>query len=396
MHRTSARPTSLPAPPAAAAGGAEGPVRVCVVAPSLDILGGQAVQAARLLEALRGAPGVEAELLPVNPRLPGALRGLQRVKYLRTLVTQPAYLATLAARLGRCDVVHAFSASYLSFVLAPTPAVLLARALGKPVIVNYRSGEAEDHLRRWPSARATLRLADEVVVPSGYLVEVFARFGIAAREIANGVDGERFRFRPRWPVRPVFLANRNLEPMYDVATVLRAFARIRARHPDARLTVAGDGSERGRLEALAAELGVGDVRFAGRVAPEAMPALYEEAELYLNASLIDNFPGSILEAFAAGTPVVTTDAGGIPHLVDHGRTGMMVPAGDDRALADAALRLLDEPALAASVAASARAEARDRYGWAAVRDRWAGLYRALARGEAVESPAASPATAVAG
>jgi glycosyltransferase involved in cell wall biosynthesis len=372
-------------------------VRVCLVAPSMDILGGQAVQAARLLDVLREAPGVEAGFLAVNPRLPGRLGALQRIKYVRTLVTQPAYLASLAARLRRYDVVHAFSASYLSFVLAPTPAVLMARMLGKPVIVNYRSGEAEDHLRRWPSARATLRLAREVVVPSAYLVEVFGRFGIAAREIANGVDAARFRFRPRRPLRPVFLANRNLEPMYGVETVLRAFARVQVRHPDARLTVAGDGSERARLEALAGALGLRGVRFVGRVPPERMPELYDAADLYLNASRIDNFPGSILEAFAAGTPVVTTRAGGIPHLVEHGRTGMMVPVDDPAALADAALALLDRPERAAALAARARAEAVGHYGWEGVRDRWAALYRTLA-GVGVREPAAppTPSAAVAG
>jgi glycosyltransferase involved in cell wall biosynthesis len=125
-----------------------------------------------------------------------------------------------------------------------------------------------------------------------------------------------------------------------------------------------------------------------------MPRLYDGADLYLNASRIDNFPGSILEAFASGTPVVTTDAGGIPHLVAHGRTGMLAPVGDDAALADAALRLLDDPELAAGIAERARAEAVGRYGWAAVRDRWAALYRTLAGREAAE-PAPPPVPPVA-
>jgi glycosyltransferase involved in cell wall biosynthesis len=368
-----------PVPAALQGRTAERPVRVALVAPSTDILGGQAVQAARLMANLREAPGVEVDFIPVNPRLPGALGAAQRVKYARTLVTQPAYLASLAARLRRCDVVHAFSASYLSFVLAPTPALLVAKAYGKRVIINYRSGEADDHLRRWRTAAPTLRMADEVVVPSDYLVGVFRRFGVAARAIPNVVELERFRPRPRTPLRPVFLANRNLEPLYNVACVLRAFARIQARYPEASLVVAGDGSQRDALRDQASSGGLRNVRFVGRVAPEQMHRLYDEADVYLNASDIDNAPGSILEAFASGVPVVTTDAGGIPFLVAHGRTGMMVERGDDAALAAAAFRLLEEPALAAEIAARAGDECRARYHWAAVRDQWLGLYRALAR-----------------
>ena len=354
------------------------PVRVCMVGPSTDILGGQAVQAERLLTRLREMPGVEISFLPINPRMPGVLRRLQRIKYVRTLVTEAAYVGALAACLRGYDVVHVFSASYFSFVLAPTPAILLAKMYGKKVVLNYRSGEAEDHLQRWRTAVPTIRLADEVVVPSGYLVDVFAKFGVRARSIFNIVDFERFRFRERRPLRPVFLANRNLEPLYDVATVLRAFALIQQQLPDARLTIAGDGSERAALERLAAELGLRNSEFVGRIAPEEMSRWYDQADVYLNSSVIDNMPGSIIEAFASGLPVVTTDAGGIPYIVEQDRTGLLVPRGDHRALAQSALRLFHEPDLAAGIIARAREECQTHYSWEAVGDEWVRLYRHLA------------------
>ena len=83
-------------------------VRVLLVGPSLDILGGQAVQAARLLAHLRDLPGLEVGFLAVNPRLPGPLRLLQRVKYLRTVATSLAYVVSLLREVPRWDVVHAF------------------------------------------------------------------------------------------------------------------------------------------------------------------------------------------------------------------------------------------------------------------------------------------------
>ena len=229
-------------------------VRVLMVAPSLDILGGQAVQAHRLLTRLCEEASLEVSFLPINPGLPGPLGCLQRIKYVRTVTTSLLYCATLLARVRACDVVHVFSASYFSFLLATTPAILIGKLYGRRVLLNYRSGEAEDHLQRWRrTALPTIRRVDAIVVPSGYLVDVFARFGLQARAIANIVDTERFQFRERRPLRPVFLSNRNFEPLYNVACILRAFALIQRHFPEARLMVVGDGSpEPGSRVGLAA------------------------------------------------------------------------------------------------------------------------------------------------
>lgn len=360
-----------------------GSIRVCLVAPSLDILGGQAVQASRLFRSLQNVPSVAVDVLPINPRLPGVFRLLQRVRYLRTVVTSVRYAWTLITRLAKYDIVHVFSASYFSFLLAPTPALLVGRWYGKRVVLNYRSGEAEDHLRRWGrSVLAILRRADVLVVPSGYLVEVFSRVGLGARVVGNIVDLQQFAFRERKSLRPIFLSNRNLEVHYNVACVLRAFARIQRRRPEARLIVAGDGSQRGALLRLASELGLHNVEFVGRVTPARMPALYDTADVYLNAPDLDNMPASILEAFASGLPVVTTDAGGIPHIVRHDDTGLMVPRGDHEALAAAALRLLDDPVGAYRMTRRAREECR-RYAPEVVAADWVRLYQGLMRqGEA--------------
>jgi len=350
------------------------PLRVLMVAPSLDMLGGQAVQAARLLERWSEDPALEVTLLPINPRLPGSLRKLQTIKYIRTIVTSLYYCATLLARVGRYDVIHIFSASYLSFVLAPTPAILVAKLYGKKTLLNYRSGEAKDHLERWRrTALPIIRLVDTIVAPSAYLVDVFAHFGLQARWIFNFVQTDRFRFRERRPLRPIFLSNRNFEPLYNVACVLRAFALIQKDFPEACLTLVGDGSQRAELENLAQELRLRNTQFIGIVAPEKMPELYDAADIYLNGSDIDNMPGSIIESYASGLPVVTTDAGGIPYILTDQDTGLMVPRGDHQAMAACAIRLLEDQALAFAIIGRARAECQ-KYSWPAVRGEWLKLY----------------------
>lgn len=381
------------------------PIRVCIVAPTTEILGGQAVQAHRLRLRLESAEELDVRLLPVNPRLRRPFRWMQKVKYLRTLVTEARYLWTLWFALRKADVAHIFSASYLSFLLAPTPALLVARFLGRRTILNYRSGEADDHLRRWNrTAPPVVGLADRIIVGSGYLLRVFARHGFEADAIPNIVDVERYSYRERHPLRPVFLANRNFEAHYNVGDVLRAFAMVKAEYPDARLIVAGDGPQRGELLRLRQELELSDAEFLGQVAPEEMPGLYDQVDLYINASLIDNMPTSLIEAFAAGTPVVTSGAGGIPMIIDHERTGLMVPPKDHEALGRAALRLLRDPDLALRMARAARAECERKYTWQIVREQWMDAYRELVlgglagsgghpAGDLSAAPAAAPAAA---
>jgi glycosyltransferase involved in cell wall biosynthesis len=348
-------------------------VKVLIVAPSLRILGGQAIQAQRLLERLRGEPELEVDFLAVDPELPPPFDVCERIKYVRTVTRSVVYWAQLLLRTPRYDALHIFSASYWSFLLAPVPAVLAGRLYGKRTILNYRSGEADDHLANWRSATFFSRMFRSVIVPSDYLVGVFARYGIHAEAIPNIVD-ESFRFRARERLRPHVLANRNLEPMYNVECVIRAFALVAARYPEARLDIVGDGAERARLEALARDLGLTGVVFHGRVPIAAMPGFYDRADLYVNAPDIDNMPSSILEAQTCGLPVATTDAGGIPCVVDSGRTGLMVPRGDHQALAACLLRYLEEPAFAQQIIGQARAAA-SAYRWSEVREQWVAAYR---------------------
>jgi glycosyltransferase involved in cell wall biosynthesis len=355
------------------------PLRVLLVGPSLRYLGGQAVQLQRLRRALAETPEVALGFQPVDPPLPRALAALDRVRFVRTLARSLVYAGQLFRTVPRSDVVHAFSASYWSFVVAPLPAMLVGRLFGKRVVLNYHSGEAEDHLVRWRGfLHLALRLPHRIVVPSEWLVTVFRRFGVAAESAPNFVELERLPYRRRAAPRPRFLVNRSHEPMYRVGDVLEAVAILQQEWPDAALIVVGQGSQTAALQRQAQTLRLRNVRFAGPAAPEVMGAYYDEADIFLNASSIDNVPLSILEAFAAGLPVVTSDAGGIPHVVTHERTGLLVPVGDPTALAAAARRLLCEPTLADRVASAARAEAIARYSAPAARERWLAYYRSVA------------------
>lgn len=363
-------------------------LNIAIVAPSMGILGGQAVQASRLLRSWREDPDVHAWLVPINPTPPRPFRWTGNVKYLRTVATQLTYWPLLIKELRKADVVHVFSASYFSFLLAPLPAVCIAKLFGKPVVMNYRSGEAPDHLGRSGIARATLRHVDQNAVPSRFLHDVFASFGIRSEIIPNIVDVERFGFRRRERLRPLILSTRNFETLYNLPCTLRAFRLVQDRFPDAQLTLVGAGSQDDALRRLVRELRLEHVTFAGRVPPDDIWRYYADADLYLQTPNIDNMPASVLEAFASGCPVVATSAGGVPAILTHDLHGLLVPCDDHHAAAGAILRLLEDPALARRLADAARGTCA-RYQWSSVRAQWVALYRRLARPQALG--AATPA-----
>jgi glycosyltransferase involved in cell wall biosynthesis len=152
---------------------------------------------------------------------------------------------------------------------------------------------------------------------------------------------------------------------------------VLAQHPDAQLVVAGSGPLRAELEQLAAGLGIAaSVRFTGRVDNAEMGALYRGADLMLNPSTVDNTPNSVLEALASGVAVVSTDVGGVPFLVEDGKTALLVPPGSPQAMADAMLRLAASPELASRLKA-AGLQYVQQYAWPGVRPRLLDVYRAV-------------------
>jgi glycosyltransferase involved in cell wall biosynthesis len=351
-------------------------LKVAVVAPSLRILGGQAVQADRLLNAWRGDPDVDAWLVPVNPLPAGLLRAATRIKYVRTIVTELTYFPLLLRELSRADVVHVFSASYASFLLAPLPAVLAARALGKPVVLNYRSGEAPDHLSRSAIARRILAAVELNIVPSRFLVDVFASFGIPAEVIPNIVDLDRFSFRERDPLRPRLVSTRNFDALYNVACTLRAFRLVQDRWPEATLTLVGAGPQEPSLRQLADELNLRRLEFVGRVPPDRIASYYADNDIYVQTPNIDNMPTSVIEAFASGLPVVSTEAGGIPAILTHGVHGLLSPLDDHRAIAGNVITLLEQQHYARQLATAALSTC-SACTWSSVRDRWLLAYRSV-------------------
>ena len=358
-------------------------LKVALVGPLPPPSGGMANQTRQLGELLANE-GAAVTIVQVNAPYPGNV--VERVPVLRALVRLFPYVTRLFRVIGTADIVHVMANSGWSWHLFAAPAILVARWRGVPSVVNYRGGEAARFLAGSHAlVRFVLRRSSALVVPSRYLHDVFSTYRIRSDIVPNIIDLERFRPRtePRSRKAPHILVPRNLEPIYDVATALHALQIVRGALPQVRMTVAGSGPERDRLERLASELGVADaVEFCGRVERDVMASLYRDADVVVNPSLVDNMPNSVLEALATGVPVVSTNVGGIPYIVRDGATGVLVPPGAPRELAAAVRRVLEDAALATELCQNGLREVR-QYGWSQVRDQWARVYGSALAGSRI-------------
>lgn len=179
------------------------------------------------------------------------------------------------------------------------------------------------------------------------------------------------RFRPRAPGERVYAAVTvaALIGRKRVHDLIEAAALLRARHPEARYAVAGDGPLRTALEGLAQARGVGDrFDFLGHVGP--VEDVYADARVFVLPSEAEGLPIGILDAMAAGLPVVATDVGEIATVIRPGENGALFAVGDAASLADRLDEILSRPEVAERMGARARADAEAEFSVAAVADRY--------------------------
>jgi len=353
---------------------------VLMVGPLPPPAGGMANQT-RQLAALLREDGVDVRVVRTNA--PYAPAWVARVPGVRALFRLVPYLARLWQQTGQAEIVHVMANSGWAWFLFAAPAIHIAALRKVPVLVNYRGGLAEEFLAK-SSRRVlpTLRRAGAVVVPSNFLREIFGRHDLDTVVIPNIIDHRVFAPAGsqggEGSAGPHVVVSRALEAIYGIDTALNALALAAGELPGLRISIAGTGPDRQTLEALAARLGIADrVRFTGRLEVAEMAALYHSASLVLNPSRADNMPNSVLEALACGVPVVSTNVGGVPYMVEHGRTAWLVPPDEPAVMARGVVTVLTDHELGARLRSEGLALAR-QCGWPEVRQRWLSTYHELA------------------
>lgn len=341
--------------------------RILLIGPKVPPYGGMALQA-RLMQELMNSEGISAEFLASNLPFPERLHFFERLRGARPFLRSAVFCWELWKKLERAEVVHILACSWLYFFVIVGPAVSISRLRRKRVILNYRGGQADQFLRWFCHlSKPFFRVAHVVTAPSEFLVEVIGRrIGVPVQIVPNIVDFTRFRYRERKPLRPKMIVTRHLEKLYDIESIVRAFAEVQRRYPEASLVIAGTGKEEQHLRNLVSTLTLKNVSFLGYVPQRELPALYDECDILLNASRADNFPGSLVEAAAAGLVVISTCVGGIPHIFENGKSALLVQPGDWLGLASAVMRVLEDSEFASRLTKEALQQCR-RYDWKNVR-----------------------------
>lgn len=255
----------------------------------------------------------------------------------------------------------------------------LGRLFGHRIVMHLHGGAFPDFMARYPRwTRRVLGRADAFVTPSKFLARAVAGQGFQAQIIPNAIELSSYPFRHRSSVRPRLFWMRSFHSIYNPLMAVRVLQRVRAFAPGATLVMAGqDKGMQDEVYAQGRQCSLnGALRLPGFLDMKAKWREGAAADIYLNTNQVDNTPVAVLEACAMGLPVVTTNVGGIPDLLTHEETGLLVPDNDDEAMAAAIKRLIDTPSLAARLSANGRRLAGG-CSWEKVRPQWQQLFAGL-------------------
>jgi glycosyltransferase involved in cell wall biosynthesis len=300
------------------------------------------------------APATEAYVVHwASRRLPAGIRHARAVDLIRTCAARSDVVYS-TGMLGRTALGARLAGRPFVVKLTQDPAFerALRRGLFQGDPVEFQSSEAA---RIWRTARdLELRRAAHVICPSSFLANIVRGWGVPEDRVSVLPN-------PIPPLPPLPERSRNERPLLAFAGRLTAPKALAvaleavAQCPDVELRLAGDGEERSALEARARELSLdGRVVFLGPLPRSDVLALFRRADAALLSSAWENFPHTLVEALAVGTPAIATAVGGVPEIVTEGENGLLVRPGDPEALAGAIQRFCDDPALRSRLQAGAR------------------------------------------
>jgi L-malate glycosyltransferase len=233
----------------------------------------------------------------------------------------------------------------------------LGKRLGLRIVMMLHGGSMPDFMRKFPQwSVAVLGRADTIITPSIYLSNAITPYGFKSRVIPNLLELEKYPYRHREKVAPSLLWMRTFYPYYNPNLAVETLALIRAKYPQASLTMAGQ--DKGMLENVrlrTKQLGLNEaVRFPGFLNDHGKWQEFSKHDIFINTTNIDNMPICLLEAGASGLPIVSTRVGGVPDLVKDGESAILVSPEDPEAMAKGIIRILEEPGLSGILSKSGR------------------------------------------
>lgn len=236
---------------------------------------------------------------------------------------------------------------------------LLCRVMRIKYIAKLHGGNLPSRIQRWPwCSRQIFDYSFANVAPSNYLYEAFMKEGYTnLYHIPNTIKLKNYVFTQRSQVRPRLLWVRKIAPIYHPMMALEVLELVREKYPEVHLTMVGpqmpDLYQQMKARVHEKKL---NVTFTGGLKKSEWRELSRHFDIFINTTHYDNMPVSVMEAMALGLPIVSTNVGGLPYLIDHMHDGILVHDSDAKAMADAIDQLIVEPGLAERLTQNALAK----------------------------------------
>lgn len=271
------------------------------------------------------------------------------------------------------DVLHIHCCSGWGFLPAAV-GVTVGRRQKKRMVLTYHGGGGEHFFDKHSHlVRHYLTRTDVNIVLSGFLAKVFDKHNLPYTIIPNIIELDGSHYRERKEIKPHFICIRSHEELYNIPCILRAFQQVLAQLPESTLTLVGNGSQHNALAEMVKELVLTNVTFTGRVDNKEIYHHLNEADILLSSPTIDNMPVSLLEAMNAGLLVISSRVGGVPYMVEDGKTGYLFPSDDSDALAELMIKAVQQPSESKTIIHNAHC-AVDAYRWENIKDKLYQVY----------------------
>ncbi|MBR5093034.1 MAG: glycosyltransferase family 4 protein [Bacteroidales bacterium] len=264
------------------------------------------------------------------------------------------------------DVLHIHCCSGWGFLPAVV-GVTVGRWLKKRIVLTYHGGGGEKFFDKHPKlVRYYLTRTDVNIVLSGFLGKVFDQHQLPYTIIPNIIELDGSHYRERTEINPHFICTRAHETLYNIPCILRAFQKTLTKISEVTLTLVGDGSEHENLIQMAKDMGLKNVTFTGRVDNKEIYHHLDQADILLSSPTIDNMPVSLLEAMNVGLLVISSNVGGVPYMVEDGKTGYLFPNNDSDTLAELMIKAVLQPSESIAIIHNAH-QAVNAYRWENIR-----------------------------
>jgi glycosyltransferase involved in cell wall biosynthesis len=311
-------------------------MRIAIISPFPPSVGGMAVLAESLSKALTEAGN---EVLPLNTH--PVVSNFLGIKYLKKLWQWLRFLLSLK-ELKSCEVALMVTSSGDYFNSKIIPALYICRLLKCRVVLDFVGGgilEFQERERR----RIIIKLKkfEHILVPSTPFKIFFEEAGLKCTLFPHIVEIEKFHSVGKDLKEPIFLSAKNLMEYSNVGSIIRAFAIVQRRIPEAKLFITGNGPQKRILKDLVSEMNLRNVTFFEGLTNDQMPGIYSRATIFLHATRLESFGIAIVEALASGTPVISSNVGGIPDIIKDGTNGFLVDYNDHEKMAERIFTLLE-------------------------------------------------------